>query len=81
MTGATDGGLTSASQPQANPVRMFLRNAREEIRHSNKWAYLFIAPLLFDFALFTVYMIYRVITMSFQTINYGTTRWVGSETL
>jgi multiple sugar transport system permease protein len=72
MAVAADGSFTGT-----NRLRMFFHHAREEIRRSNKWAYLFITPLLIDFAVFTVYMIYRVVAMSFQTLSYGTTSWVG----
>ena len=56
-----------------------LPRIRQEIRRSNKWAYLFIAPLLLDFLIFTVYLVIRVGTMSFQDISFGQTTWVGFE--
>src|SRR5438067_6820650 len=56
-----------------------LTKIRHEIRRSNKWAYVFIAPLLIDFLIFTVYMVYRVVTMSFQDINFGKIDWVGLQ--
>lgn len=74
---ATDERLTNTGNPRPKRLRAFFQHARREIRRSNKWAYLFIAPLLIDFVLFTVYMIYRVTTMSLQDINYGSTEWVG----
>ena len=57
----------------------FLRYVRHEIRHSNKWAYVFIAPLLIDFLIFTVYMVIRVGAMGFQDLNFGQTEWVGLQ--
>lgn len=50
---------------------------RDEFRRSNKWGYVFIAPLVLDFAVFTVYMVIRMVLMSFQEIAYGQTTWVG----
>ena len=57
----------------------FLPKIRREIQRSNKWAYLFIAPLLLDFLIFTVYLVVRVGAMSFQDISFGQTTWVGFE--
>ncbi|WP_162909746.1 carbohydrate ABC transporter permease [Aggregatilinea lenta] len=63
--------------PRENRLKAHFRKARREIARSNKWAYVFIAPLLIDFIVFTVYMIGRVLAMSFQDVNYGTSTWVG----
>jgi multiple sugar transport system permease protein len=52
---------------------------RREIRRSNKWGYVFIAPLLIDFLIFTLYMVFRVGTMAFQDINFGQITWVGFQ--
>lgn len=52
---------------------------RHEIRSSNKWAYVFITPLLLDFLIFMVYMVVRVGTLAFQDVTYGQTTWVGLE--
>src|SRR5574338_1699473 len=56
-----------------------LPRIRQEIRRSNKWGYVFIAPLLLDLLIFTVYLVIRVGTMSFQDISFGQTTWVGFE--
>jgi multiple sugar transport system permease protein len=48
-----------------------------EIRKSNKWGYIFIAPLMLDFLIFTAYMVIRAVTMGFQEITFGKTTWVG----
>src|SRR5215213_2594107 len=56
-----------------------LGRIRQEIRRSNKWAYVFIAPLILDFLVFTVYMVIRVAAMSFQDISYGQVDWVGLQ--
>lgn len=52
---------------------------REQIRRSNKWAYVFIAPLLIDFLIFTLYLVVRVAVMGFQDISYGQADWVGLQ--
>lgn len=57
----------------------YFQNIRHEIRHSNKWAYIFIAPLLIDFLIFTVYMVIRVGELGFQDLNFGQTTWVGLQ--
>jgi multiple sugar transport system permease protein len=59
--------------------KSFLGQIRHEIRRSNKWAYVFIAPLLLDFLVFTLYMVIRVATMGFQDLSYGQTTWVGFQ--
>jgi multiple sugar transport system permease protein len=56
-----------------------LPRIQREIRRSNKWAYLFIAPLLIDFLIFTVYLVIRVGTMAFQDISFGQSTWVGLQ--
>jgi multiple sugar transport system permease protein len=50
---------------------------RYRLRTSNKWGYLFIAPLIADFAFFTVYMVIRVSGMAFQEVSYNSTVWMG----
>jgi len=52
---------------------------QREIRASNKWAYLFILPLLLDFLIFTAYTVLRVGLLSFQELSYGQTTWVGLQ--
>lgn len=58
---------------------------RYEIKHSNKAAYIFIAPVVIDFLLFTVYLVARALVMAFQDVRFGEATWVGlwqfSETL
>lgn len=61
------------------PPTNFLGKVRHEIRKSNKWAYVFIAPLLLDFAIFTVYLVIRTVDMSFQDIYYGQSEWIGFQ--
>ena len=65
-------GRRSATEPST-----LLGRIRDEIRRSNKWAYLFIAPLLLDFLVFTVYMVVSVVALAFQEMYYGMTEWVG----
>src|SRR5262249_8304914 len=65
--------------PMIGKKTAFLPRIGQEIRRSNKWAYLFIAPLMLDFLIFTVYLVIRVGTMSFQDISFGQTTWVGFE--
>jgi multiple sugar transport system permease protein len=59
--------------------RGFLRSALKEIRQSNKWGYIFILPLVIDFAIFTVYLIVRGLMMSFQQVTFGAFDWIGLE--
>ena len=48
-------------------------------RLGNPWAFVFIAPLLLDFVLFTGAMAVRAITLSFQELRGGQFRWVGVD--
>jgi multiple sugar transport system permease protein len=72
---SVSGEAVLPAQRRARPGRW--ARVRDEIRRSNKWAYVFILPLLIDFAVFTVYMVFRVVTLSFQDLTYGKTTWVG----
>ena len=56
-----------------------LKQIAYEIKHSNKWGYIFILPLLIDFAIFTVYLVVRGVLMSFQALDYGDYTWVGLQ--
>jgi len=80
----TNGELGPAGQMPAmtglNPVkRGFWARARQEFQRSNKWGYVFIAPLIIDFAIFVAYLIVRAFTMAFQDVSYGTATWVGFD--
>lgn len=46
-------------------------------RLGNLWGYVFIAPLVIDFVLFTGAMAVRAIILSFQELRGGQFRWVG----
>lgn len=46
---------------------------------SNKWGYVFIAPLLIDFAVFTVYLVIYAVRISFQELRAGQFEWVGLQ--
>lgn len=73
-------GNPSATEPRPNmPPTPHGRwsGIVQRFRKSNKWAYLFIAPLLIDFLVFTVYMVVRIVIMSFQDITFGQSEWVG----
>jgi multiple sugar transport system permease protein len=48
-------------------------------RLGNLWGYVFIAPLLIDFLLFTGAMAVRAVTLSFQELRGGQFRWVGVD--
>ncbi len=50
-----------------------------QIARSNRWGYVFIAPLLIDFAVFTAYMVGQAIALSFQEFEGGKLVWVGLE--
>src|SRR5437870_4042736 len=76
QAGQLSTGQATTSLPVAGP---FLGRLRHEIRRSNKWAYIFIAPLILDFLVFTAYMVIRVATLSFQDLNFGQAEWVGLQ--
>jgi len=57
----------------------FWEKLRYEFKYSNKWAYVFLLPLLIDFLIFTVYMVARVVVLAFQDIKYAQITWVGLE--
>jgi multiple sugar transport system permease protein len=63
-----------------NPIkRNFWQQAAHDLKRSNKWGYVFIAPLLIDFAIFIAYLIVRSFTMAFQEISFGDVTWVGLD--
>jgi multiple sugar transport system permease protein len=59
--------------------RTFWQQVGHDIRKSNKWGYVFIAPLVIDFAIFTVYLLVHAFMYSLQDIEYGKSLWVGLE--
>jgi multiple sugar transport system permease protein len=74
-------GAVALPQPAIyrEPTTFWGRTLRD-IRKSNKWGYIFIAPLLIDFLVFTAYMIVRAVLMGFQEIAFGgVATWVGLE--
>jgi multiple sugar transport system permease protein len=54
-------------------------SVRRRIARSNKWGYVFIAPLLLDFLIFTAYMVGQAIALSFQEFEGGHLVWVGLD--
>ncbi len=48
-------------------------------RKSNKWGYVFIAPLIIDFSIFTVYLVVYAVRISFQELRAGEFQWVGLQ--
>lgn len=48
-------------------------------RKSNKWGYLFIAPMVIDFLVFTAYMVVYAVRLSFQDLQAGKFVWVGLD--
>jgi multiple sugar transport system permease protein len=54
-----------------------VRAARRRL--GNLWGYVFIAPLVIDFAIFTGAMAVRAIVLSFQELKLGRWQWVGLE--
>ncbi len=68
--------LTSLAAGRFN-LKRWAAWLRSEWRRSNKWAYVFIMPLLSDFLIFTVYMVFRMVMMSFEELYYGEAEWVG----
>lgn len=57
--------------------RTFWQQVGHDIKKSNKWGYVFIAPLVIDFLVFTLYLIVHAFIYSFQDIEFGKTIWVG----
>ena len=49
------------------------------IRRSNVWGYVFIAPLLIDFLVFTGYMVGQAVALSLQEFEGGRLVWVGLD--
>jgi len=80
---AIASGASAAVLPQQAIYReptTFWGRILQDIRKSNKWGYLFIAPLLIDFLVFTAYMIVRAVLMGFQEIAFGgVATWVGLD--
>ena len=66
-----DVGIKKAARPSLAKYIIY------QFKHSNKWGYIFILPLLIDFAIFTVYLVVRGILMSFQALDFGETTWIG----
>lgn len=63
-----------------NPIkRNFWQQVAYEIKHSNKWGYIFIAPLLLDFIIFVAYLIVRSVILAFQEVSFGAVTWVGLD--
>src|SRR3954449_256875 len=56
---------------------MIRRRVRRRL--GNVWGYVFIAPLLIDFVLFTGAMAVRAVTLSFQELRGGQFRFVGFD--
>lgn len=63
-----------------NPIqRSFWKQTLHELKQSNKWGYVFIAPLVIDFIVFVAYLIVKAFAMAFQEVSFGTFTWVGLE--
>src|ERR1700694_4868387 len=81
---STDGQVAPVGQLPSlkgfNPIeRNFWERATHDFKRSNKWGYVFIAPLLIDFAIFVVYLIVRAFAMAFQDVSFGTATWIGFD--
>jgi len=55
------------------------RSTFRAIARSNRWGYVFIAPLLIDFLIFTAYMVGQAIALSLQEFEGGRLVWVGLD--
>jgi multiple sugar transport system permease protein len=76
-----EGGLLP-SLKGFNPIkRTFWQQAAHDLKRSNKWGYVFIAPLLLDFAIFIAYLIVKSFTMAFQEVSFGEVTWVGLDNI
>ncbi len=67
---APDTAMLPRAAVYREPTTLWGQTLRD-IRKSNKWGYIFIAPLMIDFLIFTVYMIVRAVLMGFQEIGFG----------
>jgi multiple sugar transport system permease protein len=74
-SGAATGSIPN--RPLSKAPSSGLAKALWEIKKSDKWGYVFALPLIIDFSVFTVYMVFRALTMAFQEVTYGETAWVG----
>jgi len=63
--------LATATRQQSQVLRRIAR--------SNLWGYVFIAPLLIDFGIFTAYMVGQAVALSFQEFEGGKLVWVGLD--
>ena len=73
------GGQPPAWQGLHPSKRNFWEQTAHDFKSSNKWGYVFIAPLVIDFAIFVAYLIVRAFAMAFQNVSYGTATWIGFD--
>ncbi|MCL5995399.1 MAG: sugar ABC transporter permease [Chloroflexi bacterium] len=66
---------TNSTSRRANPN--WLAGLAYVFKKSNKWGYVFIAPLVLDFLVFTVYMVFYAVQLSFQEMQAGQFVWIG----
>ena len=66
---------TDSASRRANPP--WLAGLADAFKKSNKWGYVFIAPLVLDFLVFTVYMVFYAVQLSFQEMEAGQFVWIG----
>jgi multiple sugar transport system permease protein len=81
---STDGEVAPVGQMPSlkgfEPIRRsFWERATHDFKRSNKWGYVFIAPLVIDFAIFVAYLIVRAFAMAFQEVSFGTATWIGFD--
>lgn len=57
----------------------WLAGLSRALQRSNKWGYVFIAPLVIDFMIFTAYMAFYAVQISFQELRAGEFVWIGLE--
>jgi len=67
----------SSMAPRSDAPAGVWRRLALAFRKSNKWAYLFILPLVLDFLIFTAYMVIYAVQLSFQEVSGGVWSWVG----
>jgi multiple sugar transport system permease protein len=71
LTSTVPGSVPRRTNPLAGLVNAF--------KKSNKWGYIFIAPLVIDFLIFTAYMVIYAVQLSFQELQAGKFVWIGLE--
>lgn len=76
--------MTRVSSTACSPIARrgnasWLARLAYAFKKSNKWGYVFIAPLVIDFLIFTAYMVFYAVQLSFQDLQAGRFVWIGLD--